>query len=69
MKLKCLIGSLSCDGILAEKGDIFELPSKTGKDLIKCGYAEKYDPKPLPDVQPDGLKDELDNPEIPDEKA
>jgi len=39
MKLKCTIGSLSCDGILAERGDIFELPEEAGQSLLKQGYA------------------------------
>lgn len=39
MKLKCTIGSLSCDGVLAEKGDLFELPDDTAKSIIKSGYA------------------------------
>jgi len=39
MKLKCTIGSLSCDGVRVERGDIFELPEKAGESVIDSGYA------------------------------
>lgn len=39
MKLECKIGSLSCDGVLAEKGDIFELSDDVAAGIIKSGYA------------------------------
>jgi len=40
MKLKCLIGSLSCDGVLVEKGDVFELPDDVATRLVKDGDVE-----------------------------
>jgi len=42
MKLKCTIGSISCDGILAEKGDIFEVSDEAGRSIIASGYASEY---------------------------
>lgn len=39
MKLKCTIGSLSCNGILAKKGDVFEIDDVSGKHLIEHGNA------------------------------
>ena len=39
MKLICTIGSISCDKVLAEKGDIFEVGDKAGESLIASGYA------------------------------
>lgn len=39
MKLKCTIGSLSCDGVVVERGDTFEMPDDAAKGLIESGYA------------------------------
>lgn len=39
MKLECTIGSISCNGVLAEKGDIFEIDDVSGKHLLKHGNA------------------------------
>ena len=52
MKLICTIGSISCDGVLAEKGDIFEVSDKAGTGLIASGYAtwvglEPKQPEPV----------------------
>lgn len=58
MKLECKIGSLSCDGVLAEKGDIFELPDNVAAGIINLGYAiESQDitPADLPDGRADNL--------------
>ena len=46
MELKCTIGSISCDGVLAEKGDIFEVGDKDGKSLIASGYATEVGIEP-----------------------
>ena len=43
MKLKCTIGSLSCDGVLAEAGDIFDIDSEVGAGLVKSRYAIEID--------------------------
>ena len=39
MKLECTIGSISCNGVLAEKGDVFEIDDVSGKHLIEHGNA------------------------------
>ena len=49
MKLKCLIGSLSCDGILAEKGDVFEIGDEAGNHIVSCGYAVLVPEEKTPD--------------------
>lgn len=47
MKLECIIGSLSCGGVLAEKGQLFELPDVAAKSVIESGYAiEAQDEEP-----------------------
>ena len=55
MKLKCTIGSISCDGVLAEKGDIFNIGTDAGTKLIQDGYA--VDAADQPD-EPEGQQDE-----------
>jgi len=60
MKLKCTIGSLSCDGVLAERGDLFELPDAAAKSVIESGYAiEAQDEEPedmqVPDEEPEDI--------------
>lgn len=39
MKLKCTKGSISCDGVLAECGDVFEVGDEAGKGLIESRFA------------------------------
>lgn len=46
MKLICTIGSISCDKVLAEKGDIFEVGDKAGESLITSGYATEVGMEP-----------------------
>lgn len=48
MKLICTIGSISCDGVLAKKGDIFEVSDKAGESIIKEGDATLYDEPIIP---------------------
>lgn len=50
MKLKCTIGSISCDGVLAERGDIFEVGDVPGANMVKSGYAVlEEEPTPEPE--------------------
>lgn len=46
MELICTIGSISCDGVLAEKDDIFEVGDKAGESLIASGYATEIGIEP-----------------------
>jgi hypothetical protein len=46
MKLRCLLGSISCDGVLAEKGDEFEVGDKAGAGLVASGYAVEIEDVP-----------------------
>ena len=39
MLMKCIKGSISCDGILAKKGETFEVRDEAGKILIKSRFA------------------------------
>ena len=50
MKLRCLLGSISCDGVLAEKGDEFEVGDKAGAGLVASGYAVEI--KEVPQAGP-----------------
>ena len=70
MKLKCTIGSLSCDGVLAEKGQLFELPDAAAKSVIESGYAiEAQGEEPIDEVVPDEEpKDKADPDEEPNDK-
>lgn len=51
MKLKCTIGSLSCDGVLAEKGELFELPDAAAKSVIESGYAIEIQDEVMADME------------------
>lgn len=61
MKLKCTTGSISCDGVLAEKGDVFEVSDEAGESLIKSGDAilqeesapQADEPEPIPEPEPE----------------
>lgn len=43
MKLKCTRGKISCDGVLAKKGDTFEVEDEAGERIIASGYAAIVD--------------------------
>ena len=43
MKLKCKIGSISCDGVLAKAGEIFEVSDEAGASIVADGYATTVD--------------------------
>jgi len=54
MKLKCLIGSISCNGVLAEVGDVFDMDDEAAGRLVKDGYAEIVEDKTIvEDVTPE----------------
>lgn len=39
MLMKCIKGSISCDGVLAKRGETFEVRDEAGKILIKSRFA------------------------------
>lgn len=43
MKLLCITGAISCDGVLAKKGDNFEVSDEAGEGLITSGDATIVD--------------------------
>lgn len=54
MKLKCTIGSISCNGVLAESGDVFEIDDERGEHLIKHRNATEVVPDKPPVVEKTG---------------
>lgn len=56
MKLQCTIGSLSCDGVLAENGDVFEVSYDAGKSLLESGYATRISDVVVEDENVVGVK-------------